>query len=98
MAKLTADSFDVSGAKNFLAQHPDLAHIGVRRYGPLLILESGSDGDRHARARLRRVTKQWWTLEMPTHTGRWEPTPFRGQRDELLQALIENFGWTLMAT
>jgi hypothetical protein len=95
MAKLTADQLDVSGTQNFLAQYPALAHLSVRRHGALVILESGPDGDSHAHARLRRVTKQWWALEMPTHTGRWEKTPFRGPRNEVLQLLVDTFGWTL---
>ena len=94
MSKLTADQFDVSGTQNFLAQHPDLAHLRVRKHGALIILESGPDADPYAHARLRRVTRQWWALEMPTH-GRWEKTPFRGLRNEVLQLLFDNFGWTL---
>jgi len=32
---------------------------------------------------------------MAAHTGRFEKTPFRNQRDTLLQMLVEQFWWTL---
>jgi hypothetical protein len=32
---------------------------------------------------------------MVTHTGRWERTPFRATRDEILDMLVSQFGWTL---
>jgi hypothetical protein len=41
------------------------------------------------------VTAQWWTLEMPTHTGRWEPTTFRAPLQQLLSTLVHDFPWTL---
>jgi len=95
MATLTADPLDVSGTQNYLGQFEGLGHIRVRKRGALLILESGPADDPHAHARLRRVTKQWWTLEMPTHTGRWQKTPLRAPRNEVLDTLINSFGWTL---
>lgn len=95
MPKLPADDLDLLRAREFFARHADLAHIRVRKRGELLVIESGPDDDPVSHARLRRTTKQWWTLEMATHTGRWERTPFRATRDELLNMLVEQFGWTL---
>jgi hypothetical protein len=95
MPKLNADELDVSGTANFLAGRPELAHIRVRKHGALVILESGPEHDPYAHARLRRITSQWWTLEMPTHAGRWEKTPFRAPRRDVLAMLVEQFGWTL---
>jgi hypothetical protein len=46
----------------------------VRKRGDLIILESGSEDDPVAHARLRRVTSQWWTLEMGI-TGKWSALP-----------------------
>ena len=95
MPKLSAESLDVSGTQNFFIRHGGLEHLRVRKRGDLVIIESGPDGDKHAHARLRRVTKQWWTLEMPTHTGRWEKVPIRAPRTEVLQFLVDDFPWTL---
>ena len=44
-------------------------------------------------ARLRRDTVHLWSLDMPGHSGRWERTPFRGQRVELVDLLFEQFSW-----
>ena len=41
------------------------------------------------------MTKQDWSLDMPTHTGRWQKTGLRAQRLAVLQTLVEGFGWTL---
>lgn len=95
MPKLTAERFDVEGTVSFFARQGGLDHLRVRKHGDLLIIESGPDDDPIPHARLRRVTKQWWTLEMPTHTGRWEKTGLRGPRLQILQALVDDFGWTL---
>jgi hypothetical protein len=45
--------------------------------------------------RLRRVTVGLWTLEMASHTGRWEKTLFRATRDEIVGLLMQDFGWTI---
>lgn len=95
MPKLPAEDLDLHRAREFFARHADLAHIRVRKHGDLLAIESGPEDDPVHHARLRRTTKQWWTLEMATHTGRWERTPFRATRDELLEMLVTTFGWTL---
>lgn len=95
MLNLSADEFDVSGTEVFLAKFPELSHIHVRKHGALIILESGPEGDRRPHARLRKVTKQWWTLEMPDHMERWNKTPHRALRNEVLQLLVDNYGWTL---
>ena len=66
-----------------------------RKRGDTLTLVSGPEHDPVAHARLRKVTRQWWTLEMPTHTGRWDKTGLRAPRTEVLQALVQQFPWTL---
>src|SRR6266702_3663730 len=97
MPKLAAEDLDLDRAREFFAQHADLNHIRVRKRGDLLVIESGPEDDPVHHARLRRTTKQWWTLEMATHTGRWERTPFRATRDEILDMLVSQSGWTLTA-
>jgi hypothetical protein len=32
---------------------------------------------------------------MAGYSGRWEPTPFEGRLEELLEMVIEQFPWTL---
>lgn len=46
-------------------------------------------------ARFRRVAASLWQLEMPTHTDRWEPTPYRAGLDALVAQLVADFPWTI---
>ena len=68
--------------------------LRTRARGDLVTLESGPQANPYRHARLRHVTVQYWQLEMPSHT-KWESTPFRAVMDEIVKALVENFGWTL---
>jgi hypothetical protein len=72
-----------------------LDHLRVRRRADLLVIESGPTRDAYQHARLRRVTKHLWRLEMAKATGGWEPTPFRDMLKELLSLLTDNFCWVL---
>lgn len=94
MAKFTADDIDLWSTQDFLAQR-HLTHLRVRRRADLLVLESGPEDDPFAHARVRRVTSQLWTLEMPTHSGKWQKAPVRGLRKDVLTTLVESFPWTL---
>ena len=94
MAKHPADEIDVDGTEAFLRER-GLDHLRVRKRGDTLTLLSGPDDDPVPHARLRKVSRQWWRLEMPTHTGRWDNTGLRAPRTEVLQTLVEQFPWTL---
>jgi hypothetical protein len=72
-----------------------LAHLRTRTHGSLIVIESGPVDDPDPRARFRRAAVHLWTLEMATHTGRWEKTPFRASLPQLLDLLVDTFGWTL---
>ncbi len=95
-APLAATDDDVRGVETFLRRFPELAHLRVRRRAALLTLESGDPRDPLPHARLRSVAANVWQLEMANHMGRWQPTPFHGPRDEIVETLVGNFGWTLV--
>ena len=95
MAKHRVDELDFDAAEEFFAELPQYRHLRVRRRADLLTIESGNPQDPVRHARLRQVTVQWYRLEMPTHTGRWETTPFRDDLMVLLELLVTVFGWTL---
>lgn len=86
---------DQSAAVRVAGGASELAHLRVRRRAAVVTLESGSSDHPISQGRLRRQTAKIWQLEMADHMGRWQPTPFCGSRDELVEALIGNFGWTL---
>lgn len=94
--KHTADELQALSLQGSLKQR-GLSHLRVRRYGVLLVVESGSDDDRIAHVRFRRHGAHIWTVEFATHTGGWEPTPFRGQIEHLVDLVQSDFPWTLAA-
>lgn len=94
MPKQQADKSHAAHVERFLRDR-GLRHLRARHRADLVIIESGPRKDPSPHARLRRVAVHLWQLELATHTGRWEPTPFRGLLEQLLAMLIEQFGWTL---
>jgi hypothetical protein len=94
MAKLTAEQHDADALESFLHQE-GLTHLRVRRRGDLLTIESTPADDPIQHARLRRVTTQYWRLEMSARPKLWEPTPFRGARAEIQRLLVDSFPWML---
>ena len=94
MAKHVAELLHVMSLEGLLKAR-NLRHLRVRRHGVLLVIESGSKEAPVPHARLRRQGAHIWRLEMPTHTGAWQPTPFRGLIEEMLDLLETDFPWTL---
>ena len=95
MPKHRAEDHDLAAVRKFLKARQGLGHIRARSRSDLITLESGPKDDPYRHARIRRVSVHLWKLEMATHSGRWEPTPIRGQMDEVLTMLVDAFGWTL---
>ena len=95
MTKHKASAADAKGASDLLAKHRDLKHLRVRHRADVLTIESGPHDDPISHARLRRAAANLWGLEMPTHTGRWEPVPVRGAIEGVIATLVDDFGWTL---
>ena len=94
MPKLQADPHDAEAVRAYLEARGVL-HLRARKYGALVILESGPVEDPIPHARLRRDTVHLWTLEIATHMGRWEKTGFRALRNELLELLMTTLPWTI---
>jgi len=81
--------------ENWLRRHPQLDHIRVRKRGDLLTLESGPEAQCFPHARIRRVQRDLWILEMPSRS-RWDPTPYTDSSPEpLLDLLRDTFAWML---
>jgi len=70
-------------------------YLRVRRRGALLTIESGPKKDPVPHARLRRDGVHLWILEMPTHTGIWEVTPYRQHIGAQLELLVTQLAWAL---
>lgn len=94
MPKISAESRDADSVAAFLHKH-GFNHLRARRRADLVTIESGPPADPYPHARLRRVSVHLWRLEMSTHSGRWEITPFRAGPEDLLRTLVEAFPWTI---
>ena len=97
MPKLVADQLDLGSVDAFLHRHRELRHLRARKRSDTITLESGPKADPIKHMRFRKVTRQWWTVEMATHTGRWEPTPFREPLLRLMESVHSSFPWLLVA-
>jgi hypothetical protein len=95
MPKLLAEDRHVDQVAQAFAGHEGLEHLRVRRRADLVVVESGQAGDPVPHARFRRVAARIWALEMATHTGRWQPSGVTGALERVIEALIQDFGWTL---
>ncbi|MDG0808072.1 hypothetical protein [Cohnella rhizosphaerae] len=70
-------------------------HLHVRVHGTHLILYLLDEGEPVNRARLTKVTVQYYTLSMADYRGHWKATPYRGTLDEIVKLLTEQFGFAL---
>jgi len=78
-----------------LHAHQGLDHLNIRKRGKSLTLCSGPDDNIQQHARLINRGPDFWQLSFPNHTGRWEPTPFIGSMDDLVDTLVNDFGFHL---
>ena len=95
MTKLAVERFDIEGTDAFFQSCEGFEHLRSRKRGPVLTVVSGPADDPIQHVRLRRVTKQWWEVEAPTSSGRWQRTGLRGLRIDLLDTLVTDFEWLI---
>ena len=95
MSEFSPEAIAVDWLHEHFAKHEELGHLRARRRGRVVTVESGPKGAVVPRARFRRDTVHLWLLEMPTHRGRWERTPYRDQLENLMRHVESEFAWTL---
>jgi len=95
MTSLRAEEDHVEDVEDFLATRKELEHLRARRRADAIIIESGPKAEPTPHARLRRISVSRWSLDMPDHRGRWEPTPYAGLLKPLLTQLVDDFPWAL---
>jgi hypothetical protein len=95
MPKLAADEAHAADTTAQLHEHAGLQHLRVRKHGAAIVIESGPQGDAFKHARLVRDTTTLWILEIADHRGRWGPTGMRAPRSDLVNALVQEYGWVL---
>jgi hypothetical protein len=94
MPRHQAEPHHASYVENLLHQR-GAGHLRARKYGSAVLVESGPVNDPVKHFRLRRDTVHLWWLDMANHRGRWERTPFRASLDDLVQAVVDDFPWTI---
>ena len=83
-----------SQLSRLLEAHEPTAGMYVRIYGEHLILgrelalEEDGKTERDDRLRLSRIRSRAWGLSVKRHNGRWERTPFSGDLEEMVNAIL----------
>ena len=72
-----------------------LKHLRAQKRGAVVTVTSGPSDDPVKHFRVRRDTVHLWCLDIADHRGRWERTPYRANLDELLNLVVDVFGWIL---
>ena len=73
----------------------ELNHLKVTKRGVNIVVYSADESGKENRCRFTYIKPGVFILNMANHSGRWEPTPFEGTLEELLEMVIEQFPWTL---
>jgi hypothetical protein len=94
MPRYQAESWDPAAVEKRLHDR-GLSHLRARKHGAAVIVESGPEDRPWKHFRLRRDTVHLWWLDVAGRGERWEKTPFRAQRDELVDMVVESFPWTV---
>jgi hypothetical protein len=94
MPKQQADDSHVKAVERLFHARA-FRHLRARKYGATVIVESGPDDDVYKHMRLTRDGVHVWVLSFADRNGRWEPTPFRGQLEELVTLVADTFPWTI---
>ena len=76
-------------------QENELTHLKVSKRGDNIVIYSEGVNGKENRCRFINKKRGMFNLNMANHTGRWEPTPFEGSLEELLEMVIGQFPWTL---
>lgn len=70
-------------------------HLRTRVVGKSVVIESGAADDPIPHARLMRLSDENWRIDFPKSSGRWELTPYKGPRGNLVAEIHQNAPWTL---
>lgn len=71
-------------------------HLKVLARGNHLVIYSEYGEDKINRARLTHLGGNIYVLGMADHRGKWEPTPFTGSIQDLVEMLMTQFSFALV--
>lgn len=79
-----------------LLHDKEITHLKVTTRSSSIIIYSEQDNEKDNRCRFVKISGNTFNLHMADHKGKWEPTPFNGTIDELVELVLNQFGWVLM--
>lgn len=59
------------------------------------MIYSEENGEKIPRVRFSRIDRETYELRIISHMGHWDVTPFTGDSDELMEIVINQFGFLL---
>ncbi len=71
-------------------------HLKVTTRASNIVIYSQHARDKENRCRFAKISGNTFSLHMADHKGKWEPTPFTGTIDELVELVSNQFGWVPM--
>jgi len=66
--------------------------VAVKPYGKHYLIQIDYDGEPDTIARITKFDSQVHGAAFKSHTGRWEPLPDEGTRDEMVVIVAEELG------
>ena len=78
-----------------LLQASGHTHLNGSVRGRNLTVYSEEDGQREPRLRFTALPGGQYGLSFRHHTGKWEPAPFSGSLEQVIDEVEAHFGWHL---
>ena len=64
----------------------------VKPHGLHYLIQMETEGEVETIARLTALTSRSYAAAFRSHTGRWDPLPDEGTREEMIQLVVEMLG------
>jgi hypothetical protein len=79
-----------------LLQEKGLAHLKVMSRASNIVIYCERGNEKENRCRFVKMPENEYNLHMADHLGKWEPTPFTGTIEDLVELITTQFGWMLI--
>ena len=66
--------------------------VRVKPHGSHYLIQMEADGHLETVARLTALTSRTYGAAFRSHTGRWDPLPVEGTREEAIQTVVDLLG------
>ena len=66
--------------------------VKVKPYGRHFLIQIDDNGQPDTVARLTQINTRTYGVSFKSHTGRWEPLPEEGTREEMITVLVDELG------